>query len=198
MLTSIHYLGGFLEELISRYGYIAIFILTFVEGESVLIAAGFLAYNGYLNPHAVALVSAAASYIGHGAFFLIALYRREPFLKLARKVINVNLPKFESFMGKYGIASIFISQWLYGFRLLSAAILGFARMGTKKYFTFQLISCLIWAYICTFGGYFFGATLKNLLGSLKKYEPHIAIGILVAGFIIWFIRNIRKKNNKGS
>ncbi len=196
MPTSIYCPGGFLEELISRYGYIAIFILTFVEGESVLIAAGFLAYNGYLNTHAVALVSAAASYVGHGAFFLIALYRREPFLKLAKKVINVNLPKFESFMGKYGIASIFISQWLYGFRLLSAAILGLARMGTKKYFTFQLISCLIWAYICTFGGYFFGATLKNALGNIKKYEFHIALGIVVAGFIIWFIGYVRRRKRK--
>lgn len=31
-----------MEELISRYGYAAIFILTFFEGESVLIAAGFI------------------------------------------------------------------------------------------------------------------------------------------------------------
>jgi len=98
-------------------------------------------------------------------------------------------------MAKYGTASIFISQWLYGFRLLSAAVLGFSRMGVKKYFTFQLISCVIWAIICTLVGYFFGATIKNVLGDVKKYELYIAASVLAAGFIIWFIRDVRKKKN---
>ncbi len=98
-------------------------------------------------------------------------------------------------MARYGTAAIFISQWLYGFRLLSAAVLGLSRMGTAKYFSFQFISCLIWAIICTSGGYFFGATLKNLLGDVKVYEPYIAVGVLAVGALIWFIRYIRKKRN---
>jgi membrane protein DedA with SNARE-associated domain len=189
--------GGVLEELISRYGYIAIFILTFFEGESVLIAAGFLAYSGYLDAVVVIIVSSLASYIGHGTFFLIALYKREAFLRLIQRFVKVNLLKLESLMARYGTASIFISQWLYGFRLLSAAVLGISRMGTTKYFTFQFISCLAWAVICTYGGYFFGATLKNVLGNVKKYEPYIALGVLAAGFLIWVIRDIWKRKNAG-
>jgi len=189
--------GGVLEELIWRYGYIAIFILTFFEGESVLIAAGFLAYSGYLDAVTVIIVSSLASYIGHGTFFLIALYKREAFLRLIQRFVKVNLLKLESLMARYGTASIFISQWLYGFRLLSAAVLGISRMGTTKYFSFQLISCLAWAVICTYGGYFFGATLKNVLGNVKKYEPYIALGVLAAGFLIWVIRDIWKRKNAG-
>lgn len=141
------------------------------------------------------LIAAIASYIGHSTFFLIALHRREAFLKYTQKVIKVNLSRLESLMEKYGVASIFISQWLYGFRLLSAAVLGLSRIGKKKYFTFLLISCLIWATICTYGGYFFGATLKNILGNMREYELPIALGVLVAGFIIWLIRDVRKKRN---
>lgn len=81
--------------------------------------------------------------------------------------------------------SFFVTQWLYGFRLLSAAVLGLSRMGTVKYFTFQLVSCVIWAAICTTGGYFFGATLKNLIGDIKKYTIYIAIGVIIVGFIVW-------------
>jgi membrane protein DedA with SNARE-associated domain len=44
-------------------------------------------------------------------------------------------------------------------------------------------------------GYFFGATIKNVLGDVKKYEPYIAASVLAAGFIIWFIRDVRKKRN---
>ena len=185
----------FLEDFISKYGYLSIFILTFFEGESVLIAAGFLAYNHYLDANAVVLISAMASYIGHGAFFLIALHRRETFLKYVQKVVKVNLSKLESLMERYGVASIFISQWLYGFRLLSAAVLGLSRMGKKKYFIYLLISCLIWAAICTYGGYFFGATLKNIAGNIKEYEVPIALGVLVAGFIIWLLRDVMIRRN---
>jgi membrane-associated protein len=143
----------------------------------------------------VILVSTAASYVGHGTFFLIALYRREAFLHLIQRFIKVNLLKLEALMARYGTASIFICQWLYGFRLLSAAVLGLSRMGTKKYFTYQLISCLLWAIICTGAGYFFGATLKNVLGDVKKYDQYVAVGVLAAGFVIWLVRDIRRKRS---
>lgn len=187
-----------MEEFISRYGYAAIFIFTFFEGESVLIAAGFLAFIGYLDTVTIILVSASASYIGHGTFFLIAFFKRDAFLRIIQRFIKVNLLKLEYLVKRYGVGSIFISQWLYGFRLLSAAVLGFSGMGRKKYFFFLLISCLLWATICTIVGFFFGATLKNILGDVKKYEPYIAVGVLVAGFIIWFIRDFRKRKNINS
>lgn len=185
--------GGSLEDFISQYGYVAIFILTFFEGESVLIAAGFLAFYGYLDLVIVILVATAASYVGHGTFFLIALCKREAFLSVIQRFIKVNLLRLEALVARFGTLSIFICQWLYGFRLLSAAVLGLSRMGASKYFTFQLISCLLWATICTLGGYFFGVTLRNLLGDVKKYNMYIAIGLLAAGFLIWFIRDVRKK-----
>lgn len=143
--------------------------------------------------HIVIIVSTVASYIGHGSFFLIALKRKEAFIKITRKFIKFNLQKLESLMARYGVAAIFISQWLYGFRLMSAAVLGLSGMRKTKYFSFLLISCLIWATICTYAGYFFGAALKDILGDIKEYEMHIAVGVLAAGFIIWFIRDVRKR-----
>jgi len=161
----------------------------------VLIAAGFLAFSGYLDVHIIIIVATVASYVGHGAFFLIALKRKVAFINFASKFIKINLHRLESLMARYGIAAIFISQWIYGFRLMSAAVLGLSGMGKTKYFSFLLISCLVWATICTYAGYFFGITLKDILGDIKKYEMHIAIGVLLAGFIIWFIRDFRKRKN---
>lgn len=182
-----------LEEFVSRYGYFAIFILTFFEGESVLIAAGFLAFHGYLSTLAVILVATTASFVGHASFFLIALYKREAFLTVIRRFIRVNVLKLESLVARYGVAAIFITQWIYGFRLLSAAVLGLSRMGGSTYFPFQLVSCLLWAAICTIGGYFFGATLTRVLGEVKHYSVSIAIGVLGAGFIIWIVRDVRRR-----
>ena len=38
-----------LEILVSAYGYPALFIGTFLEGETILVIAGFLAHRGYLE-----------------------------------------------------------------------------------------------------------------------------------------------------
>lgn len=143
-------------------------------------------------------VSTAASYIGHGTFFLIALYKREPFIRFIHRFIKVDIIKLERLMAKYGIAALFISQWLYGFRLLSAAVLGLSRMGASKYFPYQFISCCIWAIICTSAGYFFGATIKKFVGDIKKYEPLIAVGVLCIGVLIWFIKRFLNDNKNSN
>ena len=39
----------------------------------------------------------------------------------------------------------------------------------------------------------FGGTLKNLLGDIKKYNMYIAIGVMTAGFLIWLIRDVKKR-----
>lgn len=161
----------------------------------MLIAAGFLAFHGYLDVILIVVVSTAASYIGHGTFFLVALYKREAFLSIIQRFIKVNLLKLEALVARFGTAAIFITQWMYGFRLLSAAVLGLSRMGAVKYFSLQFLSCLLWAVICTASGFFFGATLKNLLGDVKKYNIYIAMGFLVAGFVIWFLRDVKKRRH---
>jgi membrane protein DedA with SNARE-associated domain len=38
-----------LESVLTTYGYFALMIGTFLEGETILIAAGFLAHRGYLE-----------------------------------------------------------------------------------------------------------------------------------------------------
>jgi hypothetical protein len=43
------------------------------------------------------------------------------------------------------------------------------------------------------GGCSSGGTLKNLLGDIKKYNMYIAIGVMTAGFLIWLIRDVKKR-----
>lgn len=47
----------------------------------------------------------------------------------------------------------------------------------------------------TFLGYFFGFTIKELIGDIKKYEIPIAIGIVITGFVIWIIKDVKKRRN---
>ena len=60
-----------LESLIDTYGYIAIFIGTLLEGETVLVLGGFAAFRGYLSLPYVILTAFIGSMLGDQFFFYL-------------------------------------------------------------------------------------------------------------------------------
>ena len=46
------------ELLLQKFGYLAVFVGTFLEGETILVMAGFFAERGYLDIYVVAIVAA--------------------------------------------------------------------------------------------------------------------------------------------
>ncbi|HEX6177032.1 MAG TPA: DedA family protein, partial [Thermoanaerobaculia bacterium] len=57
------------EALLERFGYLAVFLGTFLEGEAILVIAGFFANGGQLKFIPVTLVGFAGAYIGHLFWF---------------------------------------------------------------------------------------------------------------------------------
>ncbi|OGW54076.1 MAG: hypothetical protein A2Y81_02175 [Nitrospirae bacterium RBG_13_43_8] len=55
-------LTALLENLIKTYGYWAMLIGTFLEGETILIIGGFVAYLGYLKLSLVMLIAFIGSF----------------------------------------------------------------------------------------------------------------------------------------
>src|SRR6266852_4343680 len=57
------------ELLLHKFGYIAVFVGTFLEGETILVMAGFFAQRGYLELMGVIAVAASGAYVGHVFWF---------------------------------------------------------------------------------------------------------------------------------
>jgi membrane protein DedA with SNARE-associated domain len=53
-----------LQSLIENYGYLAVFIAAFLEGETILVMAGFAAYQGYLDLEKVILIALFGGLLG--------------------------------------------------------------------------------------------------------------------------------------
>ena len=70
-----------LEYLISHYGYVALVIGTFLEGESILIVAGFAVRLGYLKSQWVILAAFAGSMAGDQPYFFLGRVKGEAFLQ---------------------------------------------------------------------------------------------------------------------
>ena len=72
------------EELIQRFGYLAILVGTFLEGETVLLLGGFAAHRGYLDLVGVMAAAFAGSLTGDWLYFEIGRRKGMAFLKTSR------------------------------------------------------------------------------------------------------------------
>ncbi|MCC5763427.1 DedA family protein, partial [Klebsiella pneumoniae] len=72
-----------LQQFLQDFGYFALFLGTFFEGETILVLAGFLAFRGYMQLDTVILTAFLGSYAGDQLWYFLG--RRHGRRLLARK-----------------------------------------------------------------------------------------------------------------
>jgi membrane protein DedA with SNARE-associated domain len=60
-----------LQQFLHDFGYFALFLGTFFEGETILVLAGFLAFRGYMDINLVVLVAFFGSYAGDQLWYFM-------------------------------------------------------------------------------------------------------------------------------
>jgi membrane protein DedA with SNARE-associated domain len=172
------------ESLLHDFGYFAVFLGTFLEGEAILITAGFFASRGYLDAFVVAIVAFAGAYAGHLFWFWLG---RVHGVKLLDR-----FPRMKRHFGKgmrvferYGAAAIVITQWLYGLRITAAVIIGMSRISLIKFAIYEAVSCAVWAVVITSAGYYFGRAIEALLGRVENIEKYALLIIAVVAVGMW-------------
>ncbi len=184
-----------MHEFILRYGYLALFLGSVLEGESVLIAAGFLARGGYLDLPLVMLVAFAGTYLADLSIYFLG--RAKGRRVIARfPIARAYYPKVKALFARYGIWAIFATRYLYGFRLAAAATLGLTRMRRSTYLPFNFLSCAIWAVLMGGLGYVFGASLEALIGQIRQYEKYVVLFIIILGLGIWLARRLWSRRRR--
>ena len=172
------------ELLLQKFGYLAVFIGTFLEGETILVMAGFFAERGYLKLALVILVAFLGSYAGHCFWFWLG---RTQGVKLLDR-----FPKMRKHFGKgirmferYGAPAIFITQWLYGLRVTCAVIIGISKISTVKFLLYEAVTCAVWAAVIGVCGYYFGRAIESVLGRAEHIEKWGLLLLVVVGLSIW-------------
>ncbi|HXE95181.1 MAG TPA: DedA family protein [Dongiaceae bacterium] len=170
----------YLKEYLELHGYWVLFVGTFLEGEAILLLAGFLAFEGYLNVLGVAGTAWAGSFLGDQFFFYLGRFKGRGLLKrfhtIARKFREA-LKMIE----KYGNFVAFISRFTYGFRIVLPIILGITNLAPRTFLWINLASAFTWAAAFTLGGYLFGKSASLVFDNVSNYEHYLVL--LLFGFI---------------
>lgn len=172
------------ELLLHKFGYLAVFAGTFLEGETILVMAGFFAERGHLHLALVVLVAFLGAYAGHLFWFWLG---RTQGIRLLER-----FPRMKTHFGRgiriferYGAPAIFITQWLYGLRITAAVIIGISKISLTKFLVYEAISCIVWAIVIASAGYYFGRAVESVLGKAAHIENWGLLVLLVVGVGVW-------------
>ena len=182
-----------ISALVASYGYFAVFIGTLIEGETILIAAGYAAHRGLLDWPLVVVVAIAGGMLGDQLAFVLGRWRGEALFARVPALAERKERVF-SLLARYDVLFILSVRFIYGLRIAGPVILGSSRMSMRRFALFNMIGAALWAVVIAGAGWFFGAALESLLTDIKKIEEAVLVGILVAGAGFWLWR--RRKNRR--
>ncbi|MBC7962680.1 MAG: DedA family protein [Steroidobacteraceae bacterium] len=182
-----------LKEYLELHGYWVLFVGTFLEGEAILLMAGFLAFRGYLDISGVVLTAWLGAFLGDQCYFYLGRLKGRALLKRFHSIAR----KFRAalkLIEKYGIFVAFISRFTYGFRIVLPVILGITKLAPRTFLWINMVSALSWALLFALGGYLFGKSASLLLDNIGNYEHYLALILLGVMASIWCVHvyHIRK------
>ena len=177
-------------DLLQTHGYWVLALGCLLEGETLLVLAGFAAHRGLLDPFAVVAIAAVAGFAGDQIFFWFgrrhgaALIARWP--ALARQAARV-----QRLVEHWHEALIVGVRFAYGLRIAGPVLIGTSAVSAWRFAAFNALGALLWAIAVAAVGWVFGAAAQVLLGELRHIEGWLFLGLLIALAIVALVRHRR-------
>ena len=184
-----------LIALVESWGYLGIFIMTFIEStfvpipaEVTLIPAGYLVAQGEMHWYLVFLCSVMGTLGGSLFNYFIAYYfGRKIFIRYGKYFFmdSKKLESIEHFFKKHGAISAFTGRLLPGVKHFISFPAGLAKMPLRKFIVYTVLGAAIWCGILIEVGYQIGEN-EHLI---KKYikQVNIALILMVSAMISFYI-----------
>ena len=180
------------EYFIAHFGYAAIFVGTFLEGEIILVLAGMAAHRGYLN---LALVIGAAflgTAFGDLLYFFLGRWHGDLLLK-KKPSWQRRAARVRKLLERYQTLLILSFRFLYGLRTVTPFVLGMSRVAAWKFVLVSILGALLWAGAVGYAGYLFGNAAARVLGNVEHGEIIVFAVVAAAGVLMWAINAYRRR-----
>jgi membrane protein DedA with SNARE-associated domain len=183
-----------IEVLLAQYGLVAVFLGTFIEGEIVVIAAGFLARLEFLAVVPVFFTAFFATFLGDLFFFYLGRKKGTKFLEKKHRIHwRKRAEKVHDLIHNHQNKILFGYRFLYGLRIPTLFALGTSELSSKKFIILNFINSIIWSTLFVLGGYFFGDVFTLFFDNVRIYEKEIFIIIAVVALIVWLSSILRNR-----
>lgn len=181
-----------LEDLLQQFGYPALVLGTFLEGEMSLLLAAYLALRGLLDLEMVMFGAFCGTFASDQLWYYLGrrhgqrlLARRPAWQALGDKALDQ--------LRRYPDLWVLSFRFLYGMRTVMPLAIGLSGYSWRRYLLLDAIGAALWAGGLGLAAYQLGAALDVLLGDLRRYQLYgFAALVLLAG-AIWLQRRRRDR-----
>ena len=185
-----------MEVYIAQYGYIGIFIGTFLEGETTVLLGGIFSKLGYMSVWVVMLYAFAGTFAGDCTFFAIGRFFGKNIVERFT-FIRSKVPFANKVIRKNGNFIVFMIRFLVGIRAVILILLGCTNLKMSKFLAFSVLNSVAWSILISIIGFAFGEVVLVFVSDIKKYESIIVPVVLVlVVMLILIYRHIVKEKEK--
>ena len=193
-----------LVDFVHHFGYLGIFIMSFLEStfvpipsEVTMVPAGVLVQQGVMNFWIVWIAATLGALAGSLFNYYLALWLGRRFFYNYGKYFfftHEKLDKIDKFFAAHGDISTFSGRLLPGVRHFIAFPAGLAHMDIKKFCIYTFLGSSIWMAVLIIVGYFIGDN-KELLHKMMPYIVGAvsALAIVTLFGYVWYQRRKKQK-----
>jgi membrane protein DedA with SNARE-associated domain len=187
-----------LRAFLVRDGYWAVALVLLLEnaglpvpGETTLLLASFLAFSEHrLRLHYLILVGILAATVGDNLGFFIGHYGGLPMLDRYRETFRLHqktILRGEQLFARYGAATILISRFIAGMRVIAGPLAGVLRMPWRRFLIFNFLGAALWVSAVSLAGYFSGEHWDQFASLLEDLNlgAFAALALLAVLFLLW-------------
>lgn len=172
--------GGLTVLIIIVFAETGLLVGFFLPGDSLLITAGLIAAQGYLDIYVLNVTLILAAIIGDQVGYWFGkktgpkIFKREKSLFFAKD----HLVKAKHFYEKYGGRAIIYARFVPFARTFAPIVAGVGEMDYKKFISFNIFGGIFWVTSMTLLGYFFGN-----IPFIKKNFEFVIIGVIILSIV---------------
>jgi len=195
-----------LEELIKWGGLTVLMIIVFAEtgllvgfflpGDSLLITAGLISAQGYLDIYILNITLIIAAIVGDQVGYVFGrksgprIFSRDKSIFFAKD----HLIKANQFYVKYGGRAIIYARFVPFARTFAPIIAGVANMNYRKFVSYNIVGGILWVTSMTLLGYFFGN-----IPFIKRNFEYVIIGVIILSIVpvvVGYLKHRREEKLK--
>lgn len=183
-----------LQQFIADYGYLAIAVGCFFEGETALLLGALAAQQQIMWFPEVVAAAFVGTLIGDNFWFYMGRHLGQPFIaRHPRWRLRARYAKHH--LDRYGSGFIIGLRFFYGLRSVTPFVMGAAYVSRLKFFVCDLIGSVIWLTVVASVVYALGSAVAHLLELLNSGRGALALTALglilfaaAAALVLWRAR----------
>jgi len=174
-----------MEEFLQHYGYIALSVGTFLEGETAILVASSLAVSGLFKIPFTVFFGFFGSFLSDWVYFVIGRLNGKYFLD-KRPKLQERFQPVHNFFKTHRLQILISYRFLYGFRIIIPLMLGMSDIKPMRFLAYSLLTGILWASTVSSVGFFAGRLLDLRPKTFEENILYIMLGFACFGLILGY------------